>query len=104
MKEITIYGASDDLVEIDGGIREEFYCKNDFTTLLLESPDATAIVTVAYTKQGTWAVGLAPGDEGIGIPDHWGFLIEMSPEVDYSTQLRITNPPAELTIKDISNE
>lgn len=54
MKEVTIYGASDDLIEIEGDIREEIYA-NDETGNFLAFSDGT-ILSVNYGKEGIWRV------------------------------------------------
>jgi hypothetical protein len=72
MTEITIYGASDDLIEIDGAIREEFGC-------VLDVPGESAIIAVSdgtllrvrYDEDGIWrftpsvlgssSIAIAPG-------------------------------------------
>ena len=51
---ITIYGASDDLIEIEGDIREEFYwIPDDDETRLLAFSDGT-LLRVAYDSDGIW--------------------------------------------------
>jgi hypothetical protein len=63
---LHVYGASDDLVELDGFISDEFGCLKGTWTRELIAPDgAGLIVTVKYlSKRCTWAVGIAPrGDE-----------------------------------------
>lgn len=52
---ITIYGASDDLIEIEGGIREEFSYVGDGDADLLAFSDGT-ILRVAYTAAGVWRI------------------------------------------------
>jgi len=55
---VTIYGASDDLIEIEGDIREEFnvYLENDETRLLAFS-DGT-LLRVKYDEDGIWRLSL----------------------------------------------
>lgn len=52
--QIEIYGASDDLIEIDGGIREEFSPGRDDEALLAFS-DGT-VLRIAYTNDGLWRI------------------------------------------------
>ena len=53
---IKIYGASDDLIEIEGDITEEFnvYLQGDQSKVLAFS-DGT-VVRVAYDKDGIWRI------------------------------------------------
>lgn len=53
MAELTIYGASDDLIEVDGDIREEFTA-NDGPNLLAFS-DGT-LLDVRYSESGVWRI------------------------------------------------
>lgn len=55
MGEIIIYGASDDLIEIEGNIREEFssYPPEDDETLILAVSDGT-VLRVRYDEDGIW--------------------------------------------------
>jgi len=49
-----IYGASDDLIEVDGDIREEFYHSEDGVDLLAFS-DGT-LLSVEYDNSGMWRI------------------------------------------------
>jgi len=56
----TIYGASDDLIEVEGDIREEFTYRaspitEDGAGDLLAFSDGT-ILRVAYTAEGVWRI------------------------------------------------
>lgn len=52
---ITIYGAGDDLIEIDGAISEEFQYVNSDGGDLLSFSDGT-ILRIHYSKQGVWRI------------------------------------------------
>jgi len=52
---IKIYGASDDLIEIEGDIREEFYLKSDEDGDFLAFSDGT-ILHIQYTNEGLWRI------------------------------------------------
>ncbi|ANA86252.1 hypothetical protein SEA_LOZINAK_95 [Gordonia phage Lozinak] len=47
MPEITIYGASDDLVEVEGAVRDEFNLGRDGTRLRLRAPDGLQLDVAA---------------------------------------------------------
>ena len=54
--EVTIYGASDDLVEVDGSIREEFdYPLDPEKPQFLAFSDGT-VLTILYDNDGMWKI------------------------------------------------
>ena len=53
-KTIKIYGASDDLIEVEGDFREEFYYYED--SLIIVS-DGT-VVSVVYGDKGIWRLNV----------------------------------------------
>jgi hypothetical protein len=55
VKTVTVYGGSDDLIEIDGDIREEFnvYLDNENHKVCLAFSDGT-LLSVDYDKDGIW--------------------------------------------------
>jgi hypothetical protein len=59
---ITIYGASDDLIEVEGDIREEFsaYCEED-TKFLIALSDGT-LLKMWYDEDGIWRIQHLYGD------------------------------------------
>lgn len=65
MKTITVYGSSDDLIEVDGAIREEFNYYSPDTddhANYLAFSDGT-ILSVLYAKDGCWRINrVASGD------------------------------------------
>lgn len=72
-----MYGASDDLIEIDGDISEEFTYQNadpDWRGDLLAFSDGT-ILRITYTPSGVWRIGTVVG----GTAD---LNIEQAPESD----------------------
>jgi len=56
---ITVYGASDDLVEVEGDISEEFNSHEDETGFLGFS-DGT-LLSIAYTAEGFWRIHVVKG-------------------------------------------
>jgi hypothetical protein len=50
---VTVYGASDDLIEVEGDIREEFPCRDDSEDNLLAFSDGT-VLRVAFDEDGIW--------------------------------------------------
>ena len=56
MKTITVYGASDDLIEIDGAIKEEFgWYDSGSKPAYLAFSDGT-VLSVIYTDDGMWRI------------------------------------------------
>lgn len=55
---VTVTGASDDLIEIDGDIREEFnvYFKDDEQDFRLLAFGDGTILRVVYDKDGIWRI------------------------------------------------
>ena len=52
---IRVYGASDDLIEVDGDIREEFNPNGDERDSVLAFSDGT-VLTIQYTSEGIWRI------------------------------------------------
>lgn len=55
MARVTIYGASDDLIEVGGDIYEEFTANRDDKANLLAFSDGT-LLEVTYTDTGIWRI------------------------------------------------
>lgn len=53
-RKVEIYGASDDCIELDGDIRDEFYAHEDDSDYLAFS-DGTVLV-INYTNDGVWRI------------------------------------------------
>jgi hypothetical protein len=93
---IEIYGASDDLVEVEGCEGEdEFYAdaKGCWQADLV-GPDGTSQLRVRaeYDPDGSgcWVISLSQTGESVPFPD-WGNGIEQAPS-GYSTLIRIDAP------------
>ena len=83
---LRIYGASDDLVEIEGWMEEEIGCYDEPVTLRIGS---VLRVTMAYDGHaGTWTAKLEQEDEGGIIP--WPVTVTT---VKYSICVVIGCPP-----------
>lgn len=52
---VNVYGASDDLIEVDGDIEAEFSYSEDESNFLVFS-DGT-VLSVAYDDSGMWRIG-----------------------------------------------
>ncbi|ENY6007937.1 TPA: hypothetical protein OUK23_004225 [Klebsiella pneumoniae] len=58
MKELKFYGASDDLFECDGAIREEICMYSNPGVYHLKSSEGEMLVIACYTDEGCWAIGV----------------------------------------------
>ena len=66
MSTLTIYGASDDLVEVDGEFREEFSVRSSGWRGEVVAPDGDSlIITAEFCKEGAeadWTLGIENGE------------------------------------------
>lgn len=82
--QITVYGASDDLIEVEGAISEEFnaYSPDDDGDLLAFS-DGT-VLRIRYEDDGMWRIGpLAAGTAELDL--QYG----RNPDDDYSDRVTL---------------
>lgn len=89
-KELTFYGASDDLLECEGAIREEIGCYNSPGIYHLKSAEGEMQVVGYYLDSGVWSLGISQIAEDIPLPA-WPVTYAMH-ERGYSVQLTITVP------------
>jgi len=102
MAKVTFYGASDDLVEVEGiEGADEFSPEKDGWVGVLESPDGdTALVYVDYRHNGTWTVSLGIYEEDYLLPA-WPITTEVRPDLcRYSTHVTVEVPDG-TTIKEV---
>lgn len=73
MPDLTIYGSSDDLVEVEGVLEQEHNAE-DVTLLVSAGGDRRAVVRAVFDPQdvgtgeqcgGCWAITVAPFDEDV---------------------------------------
>ena len=69
---IKVYGASDDLIEIEGDIRTEFYASNDKPNFLAFSNGV--VLEIGYTSVGVWKIST--------LKDPWNCVNKYTPAVD----------------------
>ncbi|MBC1188508.1 hypothetical protein HII27_22725 [Kluyvera sp. SCKS090646] len=68
MKELRFYGASDDLFECEGAIREEIGCFSHPSIYHLRSSEGEMQVIATYTDIGCWSIGVCQINEDVPIP------------------------------------
>lgn len=94
MPTLTIYGASDDLIEVDGiEGADEFSKPKGSWTGLIENPDGNKLaVFVDYRRTGTWTVAFGQYDEDSTVPD-WPLSFEVDEELcSYSMKATLEVP------------
>lgn len=95
---ITIYGASDDLVEVDGCEgADEFYVASVPDGQVcwhgdLVAPGGTEQLRArAIYHEGVWSIALGQADEDVPFPS-WGNGTGQAPGTDYSAAVTIDAP------------
>lgn len=104
MAVLTVYGASDDLVEIDGieGADEFSVPSDGHWSGVLTAPNGdTAILYVDYRDNGTWTVALGQWEEEYDLPE-WAVKITVNKDLcRYSTYAEIVVPDGtKITVQD----
>jgi hypothetical protein len=89
-KELKFYGASDDLLECEGAIREEIGCYNKPGIYHLKSAEGEMQVVGYYLDSGLWSIGISQVAEDTPLPA-WPVIYTMH-ERGYSVQLSIVVP------------
>lgn len=88
---LEIWGASDDLVELRGGIDDEVDCWDRTVSFSVGDPlSGGVVVEMDYGAGGVWAATLRQFDEDVPIP--WPVAISVA-ERGYSVLVRIECPP-----------
>jgi hypothetical protein len=89
---LRIYGASDDLIEIEGDVREEIGSYDKDCTIQIGDKTGGLLVTMSYGKRGTacWSAEISLIDEGIPIP--WPVTVCLGESCEYSAQVDIYCP------------
>ncbi|MEG2665143.1 MAG: hypothetical protein RSE33_20415 [Hafnia sp.] len=90
MKELRFYGASDDLFECEGAIREEIGCFNRPGIYHLKSAEGEMQVVGYYLDSGLWSVGISQISEDVPLPA-WPVQYQVH-ESGYSPLLTIQVP------------
>ena len=90
VKHLHFYGASDDLLECEGAIREEIGCYNSPGIYHLKSAEGEMQVVGYYLDSGLWSIGISQVAEDTPLPA-WPVTYAMH-ERGYSVQRTITVP------------
>jgi hypothetical protein len=90
--DIRIYGASDDLIEFEGDIYDEFnWYGRDAWQCQLIAPNGDGLTINVRYGADDWTLDVSPLSEDGALPD-WIVVKSRSEEVEYSEQLDITAP------------
>jgi hypothetical protein len=77
VKSITIYGHSDDCIEVDGAFSDEGYVGNDDAgVVLVTARDGLAVFRISYGEWGVWRV--VPPEDSRGLT----VKLERGPDVE----------------------
>ncbi len=106
-RKVCVYGASDDLVEIEdasGELTEEYSSYDKpFQAILSESATAyKASLRVSYESAGVWAVALFQVDEDTPFPNHWLPRLEHDPTLCLHSTVLVLELPAGVTLEIIA--
>lgn len=89
--QLRVYGASDDCIEFEGAIDDEFDIgPGNVWAGEIFAPNGDCLVIV-LSFGGTWSVGVAPREEGAFLPT-WPLTIGNATANDYSAMLTIEVP------------
>jgi hypothetical protein len=92
---VAIYGANDDLVEIEGDIdgADEYMCPSGHASFTMVSPDGgTAVVYADFRDNGVWSVALSRYEEDYAIPNWNARIISDDTNCTYSATLLVDVP------------
>ena len=103
MQTVTFYGASDDLIEIDGiNGADEFYSDGDEKTYQgVFNVGGQLRVFALYLPHGVWSFAVAQVDDGVPLPD-WPIRIIQHPN-EYSIALEIDVPDGVAVFREENN-
>lgn len=94
---LTIYGASDDLIEVEGSIREEFQCYSGNGEITIASSDGAMRVFLRLEANGCWSAGVGQIDEGarlpwlvaFGRPEHCAYSVAVTVDCPADAQIHM---------------
>lgn len=82
---VTVYGSSDDLIEVEGDVLEEFYLPTEGDSLLAFSTGV--VLRIDYTEDGVWRITPLAGGSDVTLTPAEG------PDSDnYSDRAELVGP------------
>lgn len=92
MPDITIYGASDDLVEVDGAVREEYTLSDPYTRLRLTAPDGDSLDVVLWFDGTIGTLDWTISVEAVDSYPSWPIRFHERPGYEGDPAVTITAP------------
>lgn len=99
----TIYGASDDLVEVEGAIREEYALGDPFTRLRLVSPDLESLDVVLRFDGEVGDLDWSIGIEAVNGYPSWPIRFHERPGYEGDPAVTIDAPDG-TTVLEVPND
>ena len=100
---ITIYGASDDLIEVEGAIREEYALDDPFTRLRLVAPDLESLDVVLWFDGEVGDLDWSIGVEAVNAYPSWPIRFHERPGYEGDPAVTIDAPDG-TTVLEVPNE
>lgn len=98
---LSIYGASDDLIEFEGDFREEYSAGRERNNGHLNDVGRFVIggiLRVIAFYDGTWSFSIGMVSEEVPIPDRWKITVFRSVSTKYSMQVDIDTDGDPVTV------
>jgi len=86
MSTLKVSGASDDLIEIEGAITEEFSPTGDDDAIDYLAVSDGTLLSIEYAKDGCWRVHVVKTGAGTDI-----LKTEGDPDADYTDRVQLVN-------------
>jgi len=100
---ITIYGASDDLVEVEGAIREEYALGDPCTRLRLVAPDLESLDVVLLFDGEVGDLDWSIGVEAVNAYPSWPIRFHERPGYEGDPAVTIDAPDG-TTVLEVPND
>lgn len=88
---MKMYGASDDLIEVEGIPGSDEFEADGGNDLLMGSFVVGGVIRVRAIYDGCWSFSVGQVDEDVPLPE-WPISLGQHPECDYSALLEIEVP------------
>ena len=103
MSDITIYGASDDLVEVRGAVREEYELGNPCSRIRLTSPGGASLDVVLWFDGAIGALDWSIGVEAVDAYPSWPIRFHERPGYEGGPAVTIDAPEG-TTVKVVDHD
>ena len=103
MSDITIYGASDDLVEVEGAVRDEYPLADPCSRLRLTGPDGGTLDVVLWLGICIGALDWSIGVEAVDAYPSWPIRFHERPGYEGDPAVTIDAPEG-TTVKAVDHD